>query len=149
MRTALARTAAILAATAAPLCIAAAAPASAAPTGLVSVKAALAPGSETTIVLTWTVAPPMQGSFCSARVKGVSAGGEVQALPYILVFTRQQNNQLVTPKFADLYEITYFCTGAQGDSSSNGSPIFVKVDGGLPAPTGTPGPIGGRTPFGS
>lgn len=156
MRKVLTRTAAVLAATAAPLAIVAAAPASAAPTGPVILNAAVSQDGRS-IELTYTVAVPFPGpaaTFCTSKVQGVGAGGETittttPVLPLSAAAPDSGPNfARISPSSANLYAITYTCTPfpfyppSNLPSSSNGSPLFINVDGGLPVATGTPGPQG-------
>ena len=155
MRKVLTRTAAVLAATAAPLAFAAAAPASAAPTGPVILNAAVSQDGRS-IELTYTVAVPFPGpaTFCTSKVQGVGAGGETittttPVLPLSAAAPDSGPNfARISPSSANLYAITYTCTPfpfyppSNLPSSSNGSPLFINVDGGLPVATGTPGPQG-------
>lgn len=141
MRTVLTRTAAVLAATAAPLAIAAAAPASAAPIGPVTLNAGVSPINDAAIQLSYTATIVAGLNNCTARVQGLGAGGAVITTLSVPVFPGLPAILTVPVTEANLYAITYTCTGVQA-SSSNGSPVFVNIDGGLPVATGTPGPQG-------
>lgn len=146
MRTALTRTAAVLAATAAPLAIATAAPASAAPTGPIVLTGTVSDDGASINLLFNGLLPLSEGA-CTSTVRGLGAGGEtivttVMALPFT-PFIRQT----ISPKTANVYAVSYTCT-AGGFSSSNGTSLFFNIDGGLPLGTGTPGPAGPAGPTG-
>ncbi|MGU3293163.1 hypothetical protein [Williamsia sp. M5A3_1d] len=145
VRKILTRTAAVLAATAAPLCIATAAPASAAPTGPITLSATTSDDGAS-IIVTYTNTP-FTGGSCNTRVQGVGAGGELIVLNNALSPFSAFTNITISPKTSNLYAITYFCQST-GPSSSNGTPFFINVDGGLPVATGTPGPTGPAGPTG-
>ena len=136
--------ASIIAATAAPLAFAVAAPANAAPTGPIAVTAVPSQDGKQ-IVVTFT--NPLISNFrsqCFVQARGVGGGGVFNAVSDSSPLQTSFSTTL-SPTPADLYAVTYNCPATPPffmDSTSNGSPIFVEIDGGLPAPTGTPGPQG-------
>ena len=148
MRTALTRTAAILAATAAPLTIAAAAPASAAPIGPVVLTGAVSDDGASINLVFRNVPLVFIGTTCTSTVRGLGAGGETITTPTNVTPLSVEVRQTISPKTANVYAVSYTCNNGGVVSSSNGTSLFFNIDGGLPLGAGTPGPAGPAGPTG-